>query len=113
MLRATTDASTSHVTDVCHDDIDDLGGDDGLGTCPFDVERAVMLHRWESLTFLHWSFAPDAVQRLLPEHLTVETFDDRAWVGLVPFYMRVRTEHVNAVPWVSQFCETNVRTYVR
>jgi uncharacterized protein YqjF (DUF2071 family) len=84
-----------------------------LAACPFVVERAVMLHRWESLTFLHWSFAPHAVQELLPPDLTVETFDDRAWVGLVPFYMRVSAEHVKPVPWVSNFCETNVRTYVR
>lgn len=83
------------------------------GVCPFEIERAVMLHRWESLTFLHWSFAPDAVQRLLPSDLTVDTFEDRAWVGLVPFYMRVGTERVKPVPWASQFCETNVRTYVR
>ena len=89
------------------------GDEDGLGVCPFEIERAVMLHRWETLTFLHWSFAPDVVQRLLPPDLTVETADDRAWVGLVPFYMRVGTTRVKPVPWMSQFCETNVRTYVR
>jgi uncharacterized protein YqjF (DUF2071 family) len=62
---------------------------------------------------LHWSFDPGAVQRLLPDWLTVETFDDRAWVGLVPFFMKVSTGHGRNVPWVSNFCETNVRTYVR
>jgi len=86
-----------------------------LAVCPFEVERVVMLHRWERLTFLHWSFDPDAVQRLLPNGLTVETVDDRAWVGLVPFFMRVGVgkQQLHAVPWASQFCETNVRTYVR
>jgi hypothetical protein len=34
-------------------------------------------------------------------------------VGLVPFYMRVATPDGRRVPWVSNFCETNVRTYVR
>ena len=86
---------------------------DALGTCPFTVERPVMLHRWESLTFLHWSFAPDAVQRLLPPSLAVEPCEDRAWVGLVPFFMRVALPRTRSVPWVSEFCETNVRTYVR
>jgi uncharacterized protein YqjF (DUF2071 family) len=62
---------------------------------------------------LHWSFPPDAVQRLLPPALTVEPFDDRAWVGLVPFYMRVGTPRVRSIRWLSEFCETNVRTYVR
>lgn len=49
-----------------------------------------MVHRWDQLTFLHWDYDPDIVQRLLPEGLVVDTFDDRAWVGLVPFLMEVR-----------------------
>jgi uncharacterized protein YqjF (DUF2071 family) len=80
--------------------------------CPHSVERPIMVHHWDDLTFLHWSFAPEAVQRLLPDSLTVETYDDRAWVGLVPFMMRVGTSRVSSVPYISRFCETNVRTYV-
>ena len=72
-----------------------------------------MTQRWERLTFVHWSFRPDAVQQLVPEWLQVETFDGAAWVGLVPFFMRVGTARGLRMPWVSQFCETNVRTYVR
>lgn len=72
-----------------------------------------MTQRWELLTFLHWSFEPSVVQRLLPAGLTVETFDDRAWVGLVPFQMRVAPPGLAALPWLGRFCETNVRTYVR
>ena len=72
-----------------------------------------MLHRWERLTFVHWSFDAATVQRLLPDWLQVETFDGAAWVGLVPFFMRVATPGGRRVPWASQFCETNVRTYVR
>ena len=72
-----------------------------------------MRQRWERLTFLHWSFDPPAVQRLLPPGLDVETFDGAAWVGLVPFFMRVATGGGRGAPWASYFCETNVRTYVR
>jgi len=72
-----------------------------------------MVHRWELLTFLHWSFEPSAVQGLLPPGLTVDTFDDRAWVGLVPFQMWVAPPRLPALPWLGRFCETNVRTYVR
>ncbi len=72
-----------------------------------------MRQRWERLTFLHWPFEPGDVQRLLPAGLTAETFDGAAWVGLVPFFMRVATPDGRRVPWVSNFCETNVRTYVR
>lgn len=71
-----------------------------------------MSHRWERLTFLHWRFDPAVVQRLLPPGLHVETYDGAAWVGLVPFYIRVSLPHTPSLPWASRFCETNVRTYV-
>jgi len=81
--------------------------------CDTSVRRAAMVHWWDELTFLHWDFDPDAVQRLLPAGLTVETMEGRAWVGLVPFFLRVGLPRVPSVPWLSRFAETNVRTYVR
>jgi uncharacterized protein YqjF (DUF2071 family) len=69
-----------------------------------------MIQRWETLTFLHWRYDPAAVQRALPEGLEVETADGTAWVGLVPFLMRVALPRG---PWLFTFCETNVRTYVQ
>lgn len=80
---------------------------------PYRVDRPVMQHRWEQLAFLHWAFEPAAVQRLLPKGLTVHCFDGMAWVGLVPFFMRVSTGGDRRVPYLSNFCETNVRTYVQ
>jgi uncharacterized protein YqjF (DUF2071 family) len=41
-----------------------------------------------------------------------QSFDGAAWVGLVPFFLRVGLPGVAPVPWASQFPETNVRTYV-
>lgn len=70
-----------------------------------------MVHHWDEPTFLHWRFRPADVQRLLPAGLEVEPFAGDAWVGLVPFYMRVGLPGVGSVPWLSRFCETNVRTY--
>ena len=81
--------------------------------CPFTIDRPILRQRWERLTYLHWALDPAAVQRLLPPGLTAETWDGAAWVGLVPFYMRVATPAGQRVPWVSNFCETNIRTYVR
>ena len=88
------------------------GGHAGYsGVCPFTVDKPVMRQRWARLTFLHWSYDPDVVQRLLPDGLSVDTFGGAAWVGLVPFFMHVHTPGDHGVPWVSNFCETNVRTY--
>ena len=83
------------------------------GVCSTPVGRAAMVHRWDELTFLHWRYPRDQVQRLLPPGLEVETYDGSAWVGLVPFFLRVGLPGVPPVPWASQFAETNVRTYVR
>lgn len=74
---------------------------------------AAMVQWWGDLTFVHWRFPAEAVQRLLPPGLTAETRDGSAWVSLVPFFLRVGLPHVSSVPWLSRFAETNVRTYVR
>lgn len=75
--------------------------------------RAVMYQRWRTLLFLHWALPPEAVAPLLPPGLTLDTFEGRAYVGLVPFTMEgVRPRGLPAVRAVSDFHETNVRTYV-
>jgi uncharacterized protein YqjF (DUF2071 family) len=82
-----------------------------LAACPYRVANPVMIQHWNTLTFLHWRFPPDAVQRLLPSGLHVEVREGSAWVGLVPFLMEVGLPRVQPIPWVSRFAETNVRTY--
>jgi uncharacterized protein YqjF (DUF2071 family) len=73
----------------------------------------VMHHRWESLLFLHWQLPAARIQETLPAGLTVDTFDGAAFVAIAPFFMRdVRPIGVPALPWISQFQELNVRTYV-
>ena len=68
---------------------------------------------WRHVAFLHWQFEPDLVQALLPEGLEVDTFDGTAWVGLTPFLvLRSRPALLPPVPAVSNFPETNLRTYV-
>jgi uncharacterized protein len=79
---------------------------------PPRVARPVMYHRWTWITFIHWRYPPAVVQSMLPRGLTVQTFDGSAWIGLTPFLMQdVRAPAVPAVPWLSTFPETNVRTY--
>ena len=73
-----------------------------------------MLHqRWDELAYFHWPYDPADVQRHLPDGVTVDTFDGRAWVGLIPFEMRrVRFGPTPPVPYLGDFIEINVRTYV-
>jgi uncharacterized protein YqjF (DUF2071 family) len=76
--------------------------------------RIVMHQCWRRLLFLHWSWDIAAVQATLPPGLTVETWNGRAWIGLVPFAMRrVRPRFFPTMGRLSNFLELNVRTYVR
>lgn len=70
-------------------------------------------HVWSDLTFIHWRVPVTLLQPLLPPELTVDTYDGTAWLGLVPFQMfGVRPWWSPSVPGISNFPETNVRTYV-
>ncbi|MEN8662705.1 MAG: YqjF family protein [Lentimonas sp.] len=76
-------------------------------------QPVVMYQNWEELLFLHWSFEPELIQQVLPPGLLVDTFNERAWVGVVPFFMSgVRPRFLPSIPGVSNFQELNLRTYV-
>ena len=68
---------------------------------------------WRDLTFLHWCVPAAALRALVPPALEIDTFEGEAYVGLVPFTMtRMRPWWAPPLPGISQFHETNVRTYV-
>jgi len=92
---------------------------DGVEPQPLSAQRPARLRRtwlrnsWNELTFVHWAYEPDVVQALLPDGLTVDTFDGEAYVSLIPFEMADASPRwLPGVPWLSTFAETNVRTYV-
>src|SRR4029079_19722318 len=68
---------------------------------------------WEDLLFEHWRVAPELLRPLIPAGLELETFDGSAWLAIVAFRMTgVRTRAMPPLPWLSDFPELNVRTYV-
>ena len=72
-----------------------------------------MFQQWRDLLFLHWEYSAAEIQATLPEGLFVDTFGGRAYLGIVPFFMRnVRPRFLPAVPGISDFMELNLRTYV-
>ena len=76
-------------------------------------DKPVMFQRWQRLLFLHWTFSSEEIQPLLPPGLTVDTFNGVAYVGVVPFEMRnIHPWWFPSVPYISNFLELNVRTYV-
>ncbi|HEX2039156.1 MAG TPA: DUF2071 domain-containing protein [Acidimicrobiales bacterium] len=78
------------------------------------VRIPFVLQDWRAVTFVHWRCEPEAVARLLPPGLTPDVLDGSAWVALTPFLVRrFRAPFLPPLPGVSEFPETNLRTYVR
>jgi uncharacterized protein YqjF (DUF2071 family) len=76
-------------------------------------KNPVMFQKWRDLLFLHWEYDVGAIQRTLPDGLYVDTFDGKAYLGIVPFFMKdVRPRFTPSVPGISDFQELNFRTYV-
>src|SRR5688572_14463842 len=68
--------------------------------------------RWHDLLFLHWPIPPELIRPMIPQGVELDTFDGRAWIGVVPFRMtRVRPRRFPQFASVA-FPEINVRTYV-
>jgi hypothetical protein len=74
----------------------------------------VMAQTWHDLLFAHWLVEPESLRALVPATLQVDTWEGRAWIGVVPFRMSgVRLRGTPALRWLSEFPELNVRTYVK
>ena len=75
--------------------------------------RVAGYQTWTDLLFIHWRIAASVLRPLLPAQVEIDEFDGSAWVGVVPFHMSgVRPWWFPALPGVSEFHETNLRTYV-
>lgn len=72
-----------------------------------------MRQYWGKLLFIHWPIEMGALRPLIPAELAIDTFEGKAWIGVVPFTMwGIRASFLPPVPGTSAFHELNVRTYV-
>lgn len=72
------------------------------------------VQHWETPTFLHWPVPYQTLRALVPQPFQIDTFNEQAWVGVVPFkavatYPRWGSKIFSLGPlW-----QLNIRTYVR
>jgi uncharacterized protein YqjF (DUF2071 family) len=80
---------------------------------PIPMGPWALFMSWHDLLFMHWSVPEDALRPLIPPTLSLDTFDGSAWISVTPFRMSgVRPRFLPGVPWLSDFPELNLRTYV-
>src|ERR1041384_1409943 len=73
----------------------------------------IMKQNWGKLLFMHWRIPVEVLRPHIPARLTIDTYDNSAWIAIAPFTMwGVRLSFTPAIPWVSELHELNVRTYV-
>ena len=66
---------------------------------------------WRDLLFLHWPVPVEVLRPLIPESLSIDTYDGQAYIGLVPFWMFGVRPNWSPERLGFRFLETNVRTY--
>jgi uncharacterized protein len=80
---------------------------------PMPTRRWAVAMRWHELLFAHWPVKAEVLRPLIPPSLDVDTWDGRAWIGLVPFRMTGVLPRPLPAACSFAFPELNVRTYVR
>ncbi|MEX1031286.1 MAG: DUF2071 domain-containing protein [Paenibacillaceae bacterium] len=74
----------------------------------------IMTQTWNELLFAHWPVSPELLKPFLPANLELDTYNNQAWIGVVPFTMtNIRLRGLPQIPFTSAFHELNVRTYVK
>lgn len=74
----------------------------------------VMTQTWHDLLFAHWSVDSRDLRSKIPPAFELDLFDGQAWIGIISFHMtNVAPRGVPSLPWISEFPELNVRTYIR
>ncbi|MGE7119010.1 YqjF family protein [Peribacillus sp. NPDC046944] len=87
--------------------------DDSHRSWPLPRLPWTMKQTWNDLLFAHYPIKIEALQKLVPAVLPLDSFDGMGWIGVVPFHMTdIRLRGLPPVPGTDRFPELNVRTYV-
>lgn len=74
----------------------------------------VMTQTWHDLLFAHWPVDVRTLRDAVPSVFDLDLFEGSCWLGIVPFRMtNLAPRGIPSLPWISEFPEVNVRTYVR
>ncbi|MFC3418404.1 YqjF family protein [Salinicoccus hispanicus] len=73
-----------------------------------------MYQRWEDLMCMHIPVEPEVLLPHVPDELELDIYDGSAWISIFSFNVRnMQLRGMPRFPYVHEFLELNVRTYVR
>ena len=56
---------------------------------PMPSRSHALTQEWRNLTFMHWEVDINKLQPHIPDGLEIDTYDGKAYVGVVPFIMKM------------------------
>ena len=69
---------------------------------------------WNNAIFLHWQVDVTELEKFVPKELEIDLFEGKPLVSVVVFSMeKIRPKNLPSFPPISDFEETNIRTYVK
>jgi uncharacterized protein YqjF (DUF2071 family) len=93
--------------------IDEILASTGNRQYALPVKKWKYFQQWHDTLFLHWEVPVYFLREHIPKQIELDTFNNMAWVSLVAFEVRnMRVRNLPAVPYISNFQEINIRTYV-
>lgn len=68
---------------------------------------------WHNVIYLHWLVDPVIFRNIVPKELTIDTFNGSGYISIVAFTIKnLRPRFIPSLPYISDFHEINLRTYV-
>lgn len=80
---------------------------------PLPEKKWKYFQQWNDTIFFHWEVPVYFLQEHIPKEIELDTFNNMAWVSLVAFEVKnMRLRNMPSLPYISNFQEINLRTYV-
>jgi uncharacterized protein len=80
---------------------------------PLPAKKWKYFQEWHNTMFFHWEVPVFFLEEHIPQGLKLDVFNNMAWISLVSFEVKnMRLRNLPSLPFISQFHEINIRTYV-
>jgi len=94
--------------------VDNILSDSSNRNYPLPQKKWKYYQEWHTTVFFHWEIPLYFIEEYIPDGLEIDTFNNMAWISLVSFEVKnMRLRNLPAFPYISNFQEINLRTYVK